>query len=51
MLCVMFQGVYKTHIKGINIKSWVYNYFEDLIKVKILQTKTILIDEKKTIMI
>ena len=43
----MFKGVYKTHIKEINIKSWVYNYSDDLMKVKILQTKNILIDEKK----
>ena len=43
----MCKGVYKTHNKGINIKSWVYNYFDDLKKVKILQTKNILIDEKK----
>ena len=47
----MFKGAYKTHIKEINIKSWVYNYSDDLMKVKILQTKNILIDEKKTILI
>ena len=34
-------------IKGINIKNRVYNYFDDLIKAKELETKNILINEKK----
>ena len=36
------------HIKEINFKSRLYNYyFENLVKAKKLETKNILIDEKK----
>ena len=41
------MGVYKMHVKEINVKSRVYNYyFGNLIKVKKLETKDILIDKK-----
>ena len=43
----MFVGKYKMHLKEINIKNHVYNYFDSLIKAKKkIETKNILIDEK-----
>ena len=44
----MILGRYKMHIKEINIKNRLYNYyFDNLVKAKKLETKNILIDEKK----
>ena len=35
ILCLMIVGIYKTHVKEINIKNRVYNYyFENLVKAK-----------------
>ena len=40
------------HVKEINIKNRVYHYyFDNLIKGKKLETKNILIDEKKDLVI
>ena len=41
----MRVGLYKMHFKEINIKSKVYNYYDNLIKAKKLE-KNILIDKK-----
>ena len=46
ILCLVIVGMYEIHIKEINIKNQVYNYFSDLIKAKKLEIKNILIDEK-----
>ena len=43
----MIAGIYKIHIKEINIKNRVYcYYFDNLIRAKKLETKNILIGEK-----
>ena len=40
------------HVLEINIKDRVYNYhFDNLVKAKNLETKNVLINEKKTIRI
>ena len=44
--------IQKMHILEINIKDRVYNYhFDNLVKAKNLETKNVLINEKKTIRI
>ena len=46
ILCFMIIGIYKMHIKEINIKIGVYNcYFDNLIEAKKVETNIILIDE------
>ena len=46
ILCFMIIGIYKMHIKEINIKIGVCNcYFDNLIKAKKVETNIILIDE------
>ena len=43
----MIMGIYKMHVKEVNIKNRVYNYyFDNLVKAKKLKTKNLLIDEK-----
>ena len=42
----MINDLYKMHFKEINTKNKVYNYCNNLIKVKKLGTKNILINEK-----
>ena len=47
MLRLMIMGIYKMHVKEVNIKNRVYNYyFDNLVKAKKLETKNLLIDEK-----
>ena len=43
---MMIAGLYEMHFKQINTKNKVYNYCDNLIKVKKLETKNILRDEK-----
>ena len=43
---MMIAGLYEMHFKQINTKNKVYNYYDNLIKVKKLETKNILRDEK-----
>ena len=43
---LMIVGIYKIHIKEINIKNRVFNDFDNLVKPKKLKTKTVLIDKK-----
>ena len=40
------MGIYKKHTKEIYIKSQVFDYYDNLIKPKKLETKNIEIDEK-----
>ena len=41
----MIVGIYKMHIKEINIKHRVY-FFDNLIKAKNIETENIIINEK-----
>ena len=43
--CLMIVGIYKMHIKEINIKHRVY-FFDNLIKAKNIETENIIINEK-----
>ena len=43
----MIVGIYKMHIKEINVRNRVYSYhIDNLVKAKNLETKNILIDKK-----
>ena len=46
VLCLKIVDIYKMHIKEINIKIRVFDYFDNLIKVKKLETKSVLSDRK-----
>ena len=47
-LLLVIVGIHKIHVKEVNIKNRVYNYyFEHLVKTKKLESKNILIHEKK----
>ena len=46
VLCLKIVGIYKMHIKEINIKNRVFDYFDNLIKAKKLETKGVLINRK-----
>ena len=46
VLCLKIVDIYKMHIKEINIKIRVFDYFDNLIKAKKLETKSALIDRK-----
>ena len=46
-LCLIIPGIYKNACQIINIKNQVFNYyFGNALKVKKLETRNILIDEK-----
>ena len=45
-MCLMIVGIYKMHIKGINIKNQASCHSGNLVNAKELETKNIVIDKE-----